>query len=158
MLFFLTALMVAAVDQFTKFWIRSYPEGGVIFQAGFFRITHASNSGAAFGILQDQTFFLTVVAFAGILVILLFALLFPRHYPFLNTTAGQIVLGLILGGTAGNLIDRLRFGQVTDFINVGIWPTFNLADSAVSIGVVLFAFLFLFSNKTRTLLQSGVPD
>jgi signal peptidase II len=56
---------------------------------------------------------------------------------------------MILGGTIGNLIDRLRFGQVTDFISVSIWPTFNVADSSVSVGVVLFACLFLFSGEAK---------
>ena len=60
-----------------------------------------------------------------------------------NLDVGQsllVALGLVLGGTAGNLIDRLRFGYVTDFIDVGIWPTFNIADSAVVVGVIIFVY------------------
>jgi signal peptidase II len=53
---------------------------------------------------------------------------------------GKIVLGLVLGGTIGNLIDRLHFGYVTDFIDFSFWPTFNIADSAVTIGAVIFAY------------------
>ena len=151
MVFFLTALLVVIADQFSKWWIRSFSEGDIIFQAGFFRIIHVTNTGAAFGLFQDKSAFLTVVAFTGIVIILLIALLFSKRLNFLNTTPDRLALGLILGGTIGNLTDRLRFGQVTDFIGVGIWPTFNVADSAVTIGVTLFAYLFLFANKDKQL-------
>lgn len=156
MVFLLTALLVAGADQASKLWIRSFSEGQTIFQAGFFRIVYATNTGAAFGILQDQSFLLTVVAFTGIFLILLLALFFSRRLPFLAATPDKIALGLILGGTIGNLTDRLRFGHVTDFISVSIWPTFNVADSAVSIGVILFTYLFLFSARARK--PSGVGE
>ena len=152
--FLLAALLVAAADQFSKLWIRSYSEGETIFQAGFFRIIHTTNTGAAFGLFQDQSFFLAIVAFTGIILILLLALLFTRRLPFLETAPTKLALGLILGGTIGNLTDRLRFGHVTDFISAGIWPTFNVADSAVTIGVILFACLFLFSTKATKPAQS----
>ena len=56
---------------------------------------------------------------------------------------GKSVLGLLLGGTVGNLVDRVRFGYVTDFIDFKIWPTFNVADSAVTVGVIIFAYFIL---------------
>lgn len=146
MAFFLVALLVAAADQLSKLWIRSYPEGQVVFRSGFFGIVHVNNTGAAFGLFRDQSFFLTIVAFTGIALILLFALFFSRYSAFLNSGPEKLVLGLILGGTIGNLMDRLRFGQVTDFISIGIWPTFNIADSAVTIGVIFLASIFLFSS------------
>jgi signal peptidase II len=157
MLFFLTALLVAAADQLTKTWIRSYAQGQVIFKAGLFSIIHTNNSGAAFGILQDQSFFLTIAGFVGILLILLFVFVVSHRSPFLVTAAGKLALGLVLGGTIGNLTDRLRFGHVTDFIGVSIWPTFNIADSAVTTGVILFACLFLFSTRDKEPLP-GVPE
>ncbi|HLB28472.1 MAG TPA: signal peptidase II, partial [Dehalococcoidales bacterium] len=132
-----------------KWWIRSFSEGDIIFQAGFFRIIHVTNTGAAFGLFQDKSAFLTVVAYTGIVIILLIAFSFSHRLNFLNTKLDRFALGLILGGTIGNLTDRLRFGQVTDFIGVGVWPTFNVADSAVTIGVTLFAYLFLFTNKDK---------
>ena len=150
MLFFLTALLIAAADQFSKIWIRSHAEGQVIFRTGFFSIIHINNSGAAFGILQDQSFLLTIVGFAGILLILLFTFVISHRSPSLNTAAGKLALGLVLGGTIGNLADRLRYGHVTDFISVSIWPTFNIADSAITIGVILFAYLFLVSTKAQS--------
>ena len=107
---------------------------------GFFRITHVHNTGAAFGLFQGHSFTLTIVASAGIAVILLCALFLYRRFPILDSMPSRLALGLILGGTIGNLIDRLRFGYVTDFIDIGIWPTFNIADSAITVGAILFAY------------------
>jgi signal peptidase II len=59
----------------------------------------------------------------------------------------RIALGLLLGGAVGNLIDRIRLGEVVDFIDVGAWPVFNLADSAVVVGVILIIYYFLFGQK-----------
>jgi signal peptidase II len=146
MALFLTALFVLVADQLSKLWITPYAEGQVIFESGIFRILHVTNTGAAFGLFQDKSFFLTIVSFAGVALILTIAFLSHR-LSFLNTLAEKLALGLVLGGTLGNLTDRLRLGHVTDFISVGIWPTFNVADSAVTCGVVLFAYLFLFSNR-----------
>jgi signal peptidase II len=145
--FFLTALLVVAADQLSKLWIRSYSEGQLIFEAGFFRITRIHNTGASFGLFQGQSFSLAIVAFIGIVLVLLYVFLVPRSFPFLNTRLSKLALGLILGGITGNLIDRLRFGYVTDFIGIGIWPSFNVADSATVIGTILFACLLLFSTR-----------
>ena len=142
-------MLVITADQASKLWIRSYSEGETIFQAGVFRILHVTNTGAAFGLFQDHSFALTITAFAGIILILALAVFSSRRLAFLDTTPDKIALGLILGGTIGNLTDRLRFGHVTDFISVSVWPTFNVADSAVSTGVILFAYLFLVSYRGR---------
>ena len=148
-LFFLTALIIVAADQFSKIWIRSYSEGQLIFEAGFFRITHVHNTGASFGLFQGQSFYLTIVAFIGIILVFLFVFLLPRYFPFLDTRLVRLAIGLILGGTIGNLVDRLRFGYVTDFIDIGIWPTFNIADSAITVGVILFAYFLLSSIRAQ---------
>ncbi|MCL0091291.1 signal peptidase II [Dehalococcoidales bacterium] len=144
--FFLTALVVAATDQLSKLWIRSnLAEGQSLAEVGFFQITRVHNYGAAFGLFQDQTFTLIIVALVGISILLLYALfIYPRFSP-LHDRLGKLALGLILGGTVGNLIDRLHFGYVTDFISIGIWPVFNLADSAIVVGVITFAYICLFS-------------
>ena len=143
MVFFLTALLVVAADQLSKFWIRSYPEDHTIFQAGFFRIIHIKNTGASFGLFQDHSFVLTIVAIVGIALLLTYALFVYRRYPSLDNRLSRLALGLILGGTMGNLIDRLCFGGVTDFISIGIWPAFNIADSAIVVGAILFAYSLL---------------
>ena len=142
--FFLTALVVVAADQLTKLWIRSnLALGQSIPDTGFFQLTYIHNTGAVFGIFPDQSFLLTIVASAGIVFLLFYALFMYHRFPFLDNMPGKLVLGLILGGTAGNLIDRIRFGYVTDFISVGIWPAFNIADSAVTVGAIAFAYFLL---------------
>jgi len=144
MLFFLIALLVVSADQLSKIWIRSnLLVGQSLFEAGFFRITHVHNTGAAFGLFQGQSFLLTIVASVGITVLLVYALVIYRRFPLLDNRLGRPVLGLVLGGAVGNLIDRLRFGYVTDFIGVGLWPAFNIADSAITIGVVLLTYSLL---------------
>ena len=152
--FFLIALLVVTADQLSKIWIRSYSENALIFEEGFFRITRVHNTGAAFGLFQDQSFSLTIVAFIGIVIILFFVLFVSRRFPLLDTRLVKPALGLVLGGTIGNLVDRLRFGYVTDFIDIGIWPTFNIADSAVTVGVILFIYSLLSSTRVKKVTQS----
>jgi len=143
-LFFLTALLIVAADQLSKIWIRAnLAIEQSLFEVGFFRLTHVHNTGAAFGLFRGQSFPLTIVALVGIAVILLYALLVYRHSPYLGNMPSRVALGLVLGGTVGNLIDRLRFGYVTDFIDFGFWPAFNIADSAITVGVIIFAYSLL---------------
>ena len=141
--FFLTALLIVIADQLSKEWIRTYAEEQLIFDAGFFRIIHTHNTGAAFGLFPDQVFPLIIVSFIGVAVLLLYAFLLYRRFPLLDNRLTWVGLGLVLGGTIGNLIDRLRLGYVTDFIDFGFWPAFNLADSAVVVGVIIFAYSLL---------------
>ena len=147
---FLIALLIAAADQLSKNWIRSnLLVGHSYFEAGLFRITHVNNTGAAFGLFQGQSFILTIVGLVGIAIFLVYTLVIYRGAPFLDNMLNRAALGLVLGGALGNLIDRLRFGQVTDFIDFGFWPAFNIADSAVTVGVILFAFSLLSVARTR---------
>jgi len=142
--FFLIALLVVVADQLSKLWIRSnLAVGESLPEAGFFQLTHIQNTGAVFGLFQDQSFALTIVAIVGIAFLLVYAfIIYPRFFP-LDNLLGKSALGLILGGTIGNLIDRLRFGGVTDFISIGWWPAFNIADSAIVVGAILFAYSLL---------------
>lgn len=148
--FFLTALLVVAADQLSKIWIRSnLATGESLPEAGFFRLTHVQNTGAAFGLFQGQSFPLTIVALIGIVAILLVVFLFSRRFPFLDNRLGKPALALVLGGTVGNLVDRLNLGYVTDFIDIGIWPAFNIADSAITVGIILFAYSLLTLTKVK---------
>ncbi len=154
--FFLTALLVVVADQLTKLWVRSnLLVGQSLFEVGIFQIIRfPPNTGAAFGLFQGQTFVLTIVGIVGIAFLLFYALFIYRRYPLLDNLLGRIALGLILGGTIGNLIDRLRYllhqlGGVTDFISIGWWPAFNLADSAIVVGVILFAYSLLPLARAR---------
>jgi len=137
-IFLLTATLVVVADQLSKLWIRSnLLVGQSLFEIGFFRFTHIHNTGAAFGLFRGHSLILTVVAVFGVAVLLLYAFLLYRRYPLLNNRLSRVALGLVLGGTIGNLIDRLNFGYVTDFIDFTVWPTFNIADSAVTVGVII---------------------
>ena len=139
--FFLIALLAVVVDQLSKMWIRSFlPEGRSWAELGFFRLTHIHNTGGVFGLFQGQSVPLTIAAFIGIAILLVYALFIYRRFPVSNGMLGKSALGLVFGGTIGNLIDRLRLGYVTDFIDFGFWPAFNIADSAVVIGIILFAY------------------
>lgn len=102
-------------------------------------IRYVTNSGAAFGILQDQTIFLTLMAFIGLAAIYLY-----YRYPPFDHFVAPIAIGMMLGGAMGNLIDRLRLGRVTDFIDFPHYPAFNIADSSISIGIAILILGYAF--------------
>ena len=133
------ALLVFLLDQFTKFLVRellplrfSFPYDG------FFRITHTYNTGSAFGIFQGQNTPLIFVSFVGIVIL---ALIYRSQARPSNLL--RFSLALQLGGAFGNLVDRLWLGHVTDFIDIGPWPVFNLADASIVSGLVILAWVFL---------------
>ena len=147
--FLFIAAFVAAADQLSKSWIRANLLPGESFpEIWRFSIAHVQNTGAVFGLFTNQAFLLTLIAIVGLIVILLFYRYLPQSY-----VLSTIALGLVFGGALGNLIDRIRFGGVTDFILVRLWddfywPAFNIADSAISVGViVLIVFLLLGLTK-----------
>lgn len=141
--FFLVALIVVALDQVSKFFISANMNlGQSIPEEGFFRITYGTNTGGVFGLFANQAFLITLTAIVGVAAILVYS-----RYPQANRVIVRIALGLLLGGAVGNLIDRIRLGEVVDFIDVGAWPVFNLADSAVVVGVILIIYYFLFGQK-----------
>lgn len=141
--FFLIALIVVALDQVSKFFIRANMNlGQSIPEEGFFRITYGTNTGGVFGLFANQAFLITLTAIVGVAAILVYS-----RYPQANRVLVRVALGLLLGGAVGNLIDRIRFGKVVDFIDVGAWPVFNVADSAVVVGVILIIYYFLFGQK-----------
>lgn len=141
-----TALAILAADQFTKSLARTYlpalPDQSISIAGDFVRLTFVMNRGAAFGVLQNQNALFVVVSGVVIAVIIGSYRYSPIRSPLLN-----LALGLQLGGAVGNLIDRLRLGYVVDFVDVGVWPVFNVADSAIVIGVGILAFHLLRSPK-----------
>ena len=140
---FPTAGLIVALDQLSKVWIRSnLPVGQSLPDEGFFQLTHVHNTGGVFGLFQGQSFSLTIVALVGV-GFLLSILFIYRRFPLLNSIPGKLAIGLVLGGIVGNLIDRLSQGYVTDFIDVGVWPVFNIADSAIVVGVIILAYTML---------------
>ena len=150
MVFSLFGLLIAVADQLSKTWIRAnLAEGQSLFEIGFLRITRIHNTGAAFGLFRDQSFALTIVALIGIAAILVYVLVICRYFSWPDSMLVRSALGLLLGGTMGNLIDRLRFGYVTDFINFSFWPAFNIADSAVTVGAIIFVCSILLLTQTE---------
>ncbi|MCD6584953.1 MAG: signal peptidase II [Desulfobacteraceae bacterium] len=142
--------LVVVLDQLTKWMISHslsyYEEVQVI--PGFFSLIYIHNPGGAFGIfaknqgnLQSMLFILIAVLAMG-LVLYLYKNT-PPEYPVLS-----VGFALIFGGALGNMIDRIRLGEVVDFIDLYVahlhWPAFNIADSAISIGMVIFGFYILF--------------
>jgi signal peptidase II len=144
LLFLGLAVLVVLLDQMTKrlaeerldrAGIRSVP---LPIAGDYLRFTYVENRGAAFGLLQDQTTFFVLV---GILVVGVIAASY-RYLPRSGFLV-HLALGLQLGGAVGNLIDRVRQGYVVDFVDFGYrsnwWPVFNVADSAIVVGVALLA-------------------
>lgn len=139
-IFYTIALIALLADQGSKLLVRTNLGLGQSFPAeGPFRITHIANPGAAFGLFPNQSLFLVLTATIGIAALLVY-----YRAPYFSGLIPKASLGLQLGGAAGNLIDRLRLGSVTDFVDLRIWPVFNLADSAIVLGVILLAGYVLF--------------
>lgn len=145
----LVGLGVFVLDRATKNWateflapVRSRP----LFD-DWFRLTYVENTGIAFGLGAGRDLPLAAVSLVALLLVIVLA--FDRRS---RTWTRGVALGLIVGGAAGNLHDRLRWGSVIDFLDFGYrrnwWPVFNVADTAISIGVVLFALTLLFARES----------
>jgi signal peptidase II len=143
-LLLLLATFVVVLDQATKAWIQArlpfptYGESGAIpVVRGFFYLVHVGNTGAAWSLFAGKSAVLALLAAAT-----LAAIAFWRRHLGLRQTSVQICFGLLCGGILGNLVDRLVYGHVIDFLDFHfgryIYPTFNLADSAICIGVGLY--------------------
>jgi lipoprotein signal peptidase len=132
---------VAALDQVSKAYLEANMMPGMSIPVipGIFHITYVLNPGAAFGILEHQTWFFLAVAFVLFAAILYFYHRIPAGYELL-----RLGLGLQLGGAAGNVIDRLKTGYVVDFLDFRVWPVFNVADMAIVGGVALIIYSLLF--------------
>lgn len=138
---FITAVIsvVLILDQVTKFWVRGTLMRGESFpEFGLFRFTHVHNTGSLFGIFQGYNSPLIVASIVAILL-LIWIYKSYSHKGLLISLA----LGLQLGGAAGNLIDRILQGHVTDFLDVWIWPVFNLADSSIVVGLCILLFIMI---------------
>jgi len=142
----LIAGFVVLLDQLTKYLVRlTIPLGrSVPVIKGVFHLTYTRNPGAAFGLLSGQYSVFLVVTLLIIFLILL-------YYWRVRSRNGFVCwgLGLVLGGAVGNLIDRLSSGLVVDFLDFRIWPVFNLADTAIVIGVALLAWVFIGQVKSK---------
>jgi signal peptidase II len=147
-----TVALVLLLDQLTKFLLSKslYPGQSIPIIKNIFHITLILNTGAAFGIFPNATFFFIIIS--------IFVIVLITHYTLhITLSAGRqahytkikIPLALILAGAIGNLIDRLKFGYVTDFLDFRIWPVFNIADSAITIGAIWLACSVLRKSKNK---------
>ncbi len=161
MTFYLFALAVILLDQASKLVIiRTFRLGqGVPVLPGFFDIVFVLNPGAAFGLLATlsdrvRNPFFILISVAAVILILAYHARYPHPHPLVS-----VGLGLILGGAIGNLVDRLRYGMVVDFLDVHVfqyhWPAFNIADSAISIGVSLMVLDMLLDWRRERPKASG---
>lgn len=132
--FFAAALITFLADQVSKSAVRDLlPLGSSVpVLPNVLHITHTQNPGAAFGLLPNATMLLIVIA---LFVSAIFLWLGRQGF---DRRRVAIATGMMLGGAVGNLIDRIRFGAVTDFIDLKVWPIFNIADTALTIGAMLF--------------------
>ena len=146
----LVSILVILADQISKLLIIHYlsPDGPLP-RGGIFHLTYVENEGAVFGLSVPR---ILPLIFSALVIIV--ACFFYYKYPLLNSRLAKIALGLIIGGSVGNLVDRLRLGHVVDFIDIRLWgdfhwPAFNVADAAIVVGAVLLTYFFVYSWKLQ---------
>jgi signal peptidase II len=148
------AVVVVALDQWSKVWIRAnVPLGGELpLWPDVVHLSHILNRGAAWGAFAGQRWMLVIVS-----LIVVLAVLTTIRKIAANGALTTIAMGFVLGGAVGNLIDRVLQGAVTDMIDLDTpwrivreFPVFNLADSALTLGVILLAIYLLFTPEPRT--------
>ncbi len=131
-------------DQLSKLFIKTNFQLGQSWpHEGFLRLTYATNTGTAFGLLRNQTMFLILAS----IIAVGFLVYFYRTHAVVRPVL-RLSIGLQLGGAFGNLIDRLTEGAVVDFIDVGWWPIFNIADSSIVVGMTILIVTLLFFDRT----------
>ena len=144
----LGAVVIAAIaaDQLTKLIVSSQLTlDEALHVVGPFSIHHVQNSGIAFGLFASATPVVTVLTAIAVGWMLVFFARSGARHPVL-----PVALGLLIGGSTSNLIDRIRLGHVTDFLDLRYWPAFNLADSFIVVGVgILFVALMLGETRPR---------
>jgi len=141
---FIVSILVLILDQATKFWIRTTFSPGYSHPVfpGIFHVTFITNTGSAFGLFPGGG--PVFILFSILAIVILLVLAWQKRVN--SSLLIKLSFGFLLGGICGNLIDRLKFGAVLDFLDFRIWPVFNLADSGITLGVI---FLSLHLLKKR---------
>ncbi len=153
---FIALCAVVFLDRLTKFLVLSslQDKGSVAIIPGIFHLTFTVNSGAAFSILSGKNTFLI---FLSLMVIIFIIYSYFKLKPTRITSVG---VGLILGGAISNLLDRFLFSGIVDFIDFRVFPVFNIADSGISIGVIMliayYAWEDFVKKKVRRLKKKSV--
>jgi signal peptidase II len=151
----LAAVALAAVgaDQLTKAIVSSQLElDDSVHVIGPLSIHHVQNSGIAFGLFASATSLVILLTGVAVVWMLYFFSRSGARHPVL-----PIALGLVIGGSVSNLVDRVRLGHVTDFIDLRYWPAFNLADSFITIGVVILLLALMSADKARPARAREAP-
>ncbi len=140
------ALLVIIADQVSKWWIRATLDiGETLTDAGFFQVIRVQNTGAAFGIFPGHSQLLIAIVFIGIIALLALTYFLHKRWAFFDSLPLRVAIGLVLGGTIGNQIDRLFYsGYVTDFLDFKVWPVFNVADASTTVGAIIAIFCIIF--------------
>ncbi len=155
---FAIALVIAVLDQYTKALVRANLPLNVSWMPiawldRFVTLTHVRNTGAAFGILPHLGGVFRIVS-----LVVIAAIIFYFRQLAGTSWLLRLAFGLQLGGATGNLIDRLARGYVTDFIDVRVWPIFNVADSAIVVGTILLAYYALFVEPSTQRAEGAIPE
>jgi signal peptidase II len=138
------AAAAAAADQLTKAIVSSQLAlGDAVVILGPLSIHHVHNTGIAFGLFANSTSIVIVLTSAAITALVVFFARSGRRHPLL-----PVAVGLVLGGSISNLVDRLRLGHVTDFLDFDYWPAFNLADTFIVVGVGLLFLSFVAADRS----------
>jgi signal peptidase II len=143
----LAAVALAAIgaDQLTKAIVSSQLElDDSVHVVGPFSIHHVQNSGIAFGLFASATSIVILLTGAAVVWMLYFFSRSGARHPVL-----PVALGLVIGGSISNLVDRVRLGHVTDFLDLKYWPAFNLADSFITVGVAILLLALMSAERTR---------
>lgn len=137
-------LGIIALDQISKYYIQQTMQLGLSIPVldGFFHITYILNAGAAFGILENQRWFFIFTAVFLLLAALRYWQKIKKQPVFM-----QLGIAMMLGGAAGNVIDRTMIGSVVDFIDFRVWPIFNIADIFIVVGVILIMYMLFKENE-----------
>lgn len=156
------AAAIVLLDQWTKWLVRSNIPAGeswlpdlLLWLSPYARIVHWYNRGAAFGMFQQGNMVFTVLAFIVIAAIL-------YYYPQISKADWplRLAMSMQLGGAVGNLIDRIRIGHVTDFISIGNFPVFNIADSSITVGCVVLLLGIWWQERAakKDRVQASPPE
>ncbi len=172
LIIYISVAFIVLLDQISKYIIKSsmYLYESIEFIGNFFRITYIENPGMAFGIQMENKFLFTFLSIAAAVIVLVYLIRLPNERLLFRFS-----LAMIMGGAIGNLIDRIFFGRVVDFLDVEFfdisipafnflfinfpgyaltrWPVFNVADSAVTCGMILISWLILFQKSP---LKKGI--
>lgn len=135
-MFIWVGIAIIFFDQLTKYLVNLFLAEGqsILLIPHFFYLTHIRNSGISFGLFKDKIPF---AFYLGMSLLAIGMLTFFLHKRDQGNRNQRIVTGLIAGGILGNLIDRVRLGAVVDFLDFRVWPIFNLADTAITIGIII---------------------